>query len=99
MNKYIKTLVIASALNVMGSSAVLAETSLTKAEVKSQAVEACKLEATKRFGADSIKYVSSKTKWEDDKEGASVKMKIKTKLTKKFSCVLQKNNKVKFYKA
>ena len=60
MNKFIKTLVIASALNVVGSTAVLAETTLTKAEVKSQAVEACKLEAIKRYGADSIKYISSK---------------------------------------
>ena len=100
MNKFIKPIVIACALNVIGSSAVLAQTELTKDEVKAQAVAACQTEAKKRYGEDSIQYISNKTKWMSGMGGAAVKMKVKpeSKRTTKYSCVLQQDKLVKFYK-
>ena len=101
MNKFIKPLVIACVLNVIGTSAVLAQTELTKSEVKAQAIEACQAEAKKRYGEDSIKYIGNKAKWMNGMGGASVKMKVKpqSKRITKYSCVLQKDQLVKFYKA
>jgi hypothetical protein len=101
MNKFLKPLVIACVLNVLGSSVVFAQNDFTKNEMKSQAVEACQIAAKKRYGEDSIKYISNKTKWMDAMGGASVKMKIKpqSKRVTKYSCVLQKDSLVKFYKA
>jgi hypothetical protein len=101
MNKFIKPLFIAFVLNAIGSSAVLAQTELTKTEAKAQAIETCQIEAKKRYGEDSIQYISNKTKWMNGMNGALVKMKLKTdfKRASKYSCVLQKNKLVKFYKA
>ena len=101
MNKFIKPLIIACVLNVIGTSAVLAQTELTKSEVKAQAIEACQTEAKKRYGEDSIQYIGSKVKWMKAMGGASVKMKVKpeSKRVTKYSCVLQKDKLVKFYKA
>jgi hypothetical protein len=100
MNKFIKSLVIASVLSVLGSSAVLAQTDLTKDEAKTQVIEACQTEAKKRYGEDSIQYISSKVKWMKAMGGASVKMKVKpeSKRVTKYSCVLQQDTLVKFYK-
>jgi len=100
MTKFIKPLVIACVLNVIGSSAVLAQTELTKGETKTQVIEACQTEAKKRYGEDSIQYISSKVKWMKAMGGASVKMKVKpeSKRVTKYSCVLQQDQVVKFYK-
>lgn len=100
MTKYLKPLVIACVLNLIASSAVLAQTELTKSEVKLQAVEACQTEAKKRYGEDSIKYIGTKVKWMKGMGGGLVKMKVKpkSKRTTKYSCVLQKDKIVKFYK-
>jgi hypothetical protein len=103
MNKYIKPLAIACVLNALGSSAVFAQTQLTKDEVKAQVIEACQVEAKKRYGEDSIKYIGTKVKWMKAMNGASVKMKVNAKAgskrVTKYSCVLQKDRLVKFYKA
>ena len=101
MNKFIKPLFIAFVLNAIGSSAVLAQTELTKTEAKAQAIETCQIEAKKRYGEDSIQYIGNKTKWMDGMGGASVKMKIRSQSRRvtKYSCVLQKDSVVKFYKA
>lgn len=103
MNKFIKPLAIACVLNVLGSSAVLAQTQLTKDEVKAQVIEACQAQAKKRYGEDSIQYIGTKVKWMKAMDGASVKMKVKAKpgsnRVTKYSCVLKKNTFVKFYKA
>lgn len=100
MTKFIKSLVIACALSVVGTSAVLAQTELTKDEAKNQAIAACETEAKKRYGEDSIQYISTKVKWMKAMGGASVKMKVKpkSKRTTKYSCVLQQDKLVKFYK-
>lgn len=101
MNKFIKPLVIACVLNAISSSAVLAQVELTKDEAKAQAVEACQTEAQKRYGEGSVQYISSKVKWMKGMGGALVKMKVKpeSKRVTKYSCVLQKDKLVKFYKA
>ncbi|WP_299071654.1 hypothetical protein [uncultured Paraglaciecola sp.] len=99
MSKIIKSLVIASSIFVLGSSTVLAGSSLSKMEAKAQAVEACQTAAKKRYGDNAIKYIGKKAKWMDGMDGASVKMKIKSKRVTKYSCVLQANKIVKFYKA
>lgn len=100
MTKLIKPILIAFAINVIGSSAVLAQVELTKDEAKSQVVEACQTEAKKRYGEDSIEYISSKVKWMKAMGGASVKMKVKpeAKRVTKYKCVLQQDQIVKFYK-
>ena len=100
MNKFIKPLVIACVLNVIGSSAVIAQTELTKNEAKTQVIEACQIEAKKRYGKNSIKYIGKKTKWMNGMSGASVKMRVKleSKRAIKYSCVLQTDKLVKFYK-
>jgi hypothetical protein len=100
MTKFIKPLLIACAINVIGSSAVLAQVELTKDETKAQAVEACQMEAKKRYGDDSIQYISSKVKWMKAMGGASVKMKVKpeAKRVTKYKCVLQQDQLVRFYK-
>ena len=100
MTKFLKPIVIACVLNVMASSVVLANTDLTKSEVKSQTIEACKTAAKKRYGEDSIQYISTKVKWMKGMGGALVKMKVKPKSKRmtKYSCVLQKDQVVKFYK-
>jgi len=101
MTKFLKPFLIACVINVIGSSAVLAQAELTKEEVKSQAIEACQTEAKKRYGEDSIQYIGSKVKWMKSMGGASVKIKVKpqSKRVAKYSCVLQKDTIVKFYKA
>jgi hypothetical protein len=101
MNKFMKPLVIACLLNVIGSSAVLAQTNLTKNEVKAQTIEACQTAAKKRYGEDSIKSIGKKVKWKNGMGGASVKMKLKPKSKRltKYSCVLQPDQLVRFYKA
>ena len=101
MTKFLKPLLVACIINVIGSSAVFAQTELSKNEVKAQAVEACQIQAKKRYGEDSIQYISKKVKWMKAMGGASVKMKIKPKSKRvtKYSCVLQKDTLVKFYKA
>ncbi|MFT5837680.1 MAG: hypothetical protein ACI9UT_000166 [Flavobacteriales bacterium] len=101
MTKFLKPLVIACVLNVIGSSAVMAQTELTRSEVKAQVIEACQIEAKKRYGEDSIKYIGKKTKWKNGMGGASVKMKVKpvSKRVTRYSCVLQTDKRVKFYKA
>jgi hypothetical protein len=101
MNKFLQPLVIACVLNVIGTSVVMAQTELTKDEVKAQVIEACQIEAKKRYGEDSIKYISKKTKWKNGMGGALVKMKVmpESKRLTKYSCVLQKDKLVKFYKA
>ena len=100
MTKFIKPLVIACVLSVIGSSAVLAQTELTKGETKTQVIEACQTEAKKRYGDDSIQYISSKVKWMKAMGGAAVKMKVKpeSKRVTNYSCVLQQDQVVKFYK-
>jgi hypothetical protein len=100
MNKFIKPLVIACVFNVVASSSVLAQTELTKDEAKTQAIEACQTEAKKRYGEDSVQYIATKVKWMKGMGGAAVKMKVKpeSKRVTKFSCVLQKDSVVKFYK-
>ena len=100
MNKFIKPLVIACVLNVIGTSAVLAQDELTKDEVKAQVIEACQTEAKLRYGEDSIQYISKKVKWKNGMGGALVKMKVKpnSKRATKYSCVLQQDKLVKFYK-
>ena len=100
MTKLLKPFVIACVLNLIGSSVALAQVELTKDEVKVQAVEACQTEAKKRYGEDSIQYVGHKAKWMKGMGGALVKMKIKPKSKRviKYSCVLQKDKLVKFYK-
>jgi hypothetical protein len=100
MTKFIKTLLVACAINVIGSSAVLAQVELTKDETKAQVVEACQMEAKKRYGDDSIQYISSKVKWMKAMGGASVKMKVKpeAKRLTKYKCVLQQDQLVRFYK-
>jgi hypothetical protein len=101
MTKFLKPFVIACVLNVIGSSAVLAQNELTKDEVKSQVVEACQTEAKKRYGEESVEYISSKVKWMKAMGGARVKMKVKpeSKRTTKYSCVLQQDMAVVFYKS
>ena len=101
MNKFMKPLLIACLLNVIASSAVLAQTNLTKSEVKAQTIEACQTEAKRRYGEDSIKFISTKVKWNSGMGGALVKMKLKpqSKRVTKYSCVLQQDQLVKFYKA
>lgn len=101
MNKFLKPLVIVCVLSLVGSSVALAETMLTKSDAKSQAVEICQTEAKKRYGDDSIKSIGKYAKWQDGMNGAAVKMKIKpqSKRLSKYSCVLQTNNLIKFYKA
>ena len=101
MTKFLKPLILACVINLVGSSAVLAQAELTKSEVRAQAVEACQTEAIKRFGEDSVKSIGSKTKWKKAMGGAVVKMRVKpqSKRVIKYSCVLQKDKTVKFYKA
>ena len=101
MNKFLKPLAIACVVNLFASSVVLAQTKLTKSEVKDQAIEICQTEAKKRYGEDSIKFIGSKAKWKNGMDGALVKMKIKpqSKRVSKYSCVLQTDTLVKFYKA
>jgi hypothetical protein len=100
MTKFIKPLLIACVLNVIGTSAVLAQTELTKDEAKIQVIDACEVEAKKRYGEDSVQYISSKVKWMKAMGGAAVKMKVKpdTKRVTKYSCVLQQDQLVRFYK-
>jgi hypothetical protein len=102
MTKFLKPLLIACVLNVICTSAVLAqaELELTKDEAKAQAIEACQTEAKKRYGDDSIQYISNKVKWIKGMDGAAVKIKVKpqSKRVTKYSCVLQKDKLVKFYK-
>ncbi|GAC20423.1 hypothetical protein [Paraglaciecola arctica] len=100
MTKLLKPLLIACVLNVIGSSAALAQAELTKDEVKEQVIEACQTEAKKRYGEDSVQYISSKTKWMKAMGGALVKMKVKPegKRVTKYKCVLQQDQLVKFYK-
>ena len=106
MNKFIKPLVIACVLHIIGTTAVVAQTQLTtqiqltKKEVKAIAVEVCQAEAKKRFGQDSIKHIGNKAKWMNGMGGASVKIKVKpqSKRVTKYSCVLQRDKLVKFYK-
>lgn len=100
MHKFLKPLVIACVLNLIASSAVLAKTELSREEVKAQAIEACQVEAKKRYGEDSIKYIANKVRWMNGMGGALVKMKIRpeSKRTTKYSCVMQQDNLVKFYK-
>jgi hypothetical protein len=100
MTRFLKPLLLACVINVIGSSAVLAQTELTKSEVKAQAIEACQTEAKKRYGQDSIKFIGNKVKWKNGMGGALVKMKVKpeSKRVTKYSCVLQKDKLVKFYK-
>ena len=101
MNKFLKPFVIACLLNTVGMSYALAQTELSKDEVKAQVIEACQTEAKARYGDDSIHYISSKVKWMRAMGGASVKMKVKpeSKRIVKYSCVLQQDKLVKFYKA
>jgi hypothetical protein len=101
MTKFLKPLVITCVLNVIGCSAVMAQTELTKSEVKAQVIEACQIEAKKRYGEDSIHYIGKKVKWKNGMGGALVKMKVKpeSKRVTKYSCVLQTDKRVKFYKA
>jgi hypothetical protein len=100
MTKFLKPLLIAIVINVIGSSSALAQNELTKDEVKNQVIEACQTEAKKRYGEDSIEYISNKTKWMKAMGGALVKMKVKpeSKRVTKYSCVLQQDSLVKFYK-
>jgi hypothetical protein len=99
MTKFIKPLLIATAINLIGSSTVLAQL-LTKDETKAQVIEACQIEAKKRYGEDSIEYISKKVKWMKAMDGAAVKIKVKpeAKRVTKYSCVLQQDQLVKFYK-
>lgn len=100
MTKFIKPFVIACALNMLGTSVVLAETEITKDEAKKQVIEACEVAAKERYGEDSVQYISSKVKWMKAMGGAAVKMKVKpdAKRVTKYSCVLQQDMLVKFYK-
>lgn len=99
MSKFIKPFLIATAINLIGSSAAFAEL-LSKDETKSQVIEACQIEAKKRYGEDSVDYVSNKVKWMKAMDGAAVKIKVKPKGKRvtKYSCVLQQDQIVKFYK-
>jgi hypothetical protein len=101
MTKLLKPLLMACTLNVIVSSAAIAQAELSKEEVKDQVIEACQNEAKRSYGEDSIQYISHKTKWMKAMGGASVKMKIKpeSKRVTKYSCVLQQDKVVKFYKA
>lgn len=100
MTLFFKPLVLACALNLLGTSAVLAQVELTKDEAKKQVVEACEVEAKKRYGANSVEYISSKIKWMKAMGGAAVKMKVKpeAKRVTKYQCVLQQDQVVRFYK-
>ncbi|WP_339719869.1 hypothetical protein [uncultured Paraglaciecola sp.] len=100
MTKIIKPLLLACAINVLGSSVVFADVELTRDETKSKVVEACQTEAKKRYGEDSIEYISHKVKWMKAMGGAAVKMKVKpeAKRITKYSCVLQQDQLVRFYK-
>lgn len=101
MTKFLKPLAAACIVNIMATSAVLANVELTKDQAKTQVVEACQVEAKKRYGDGSVKYISSKVKWMKAMGGAAVKMKVKpeSKRVTKYSCVLQQDKRVKFYKA
>lgn len=101
MTKLFKPLFIACVLSVIASSSAVAQTELTKDEVKAQVIEACQTQAKKLYGDDSIHYISNKTKWMKALGGALVKMKVKpeSKRVTKYSCVLQQDSIVKFYKA
>jgi hypothetical protein len=101
MNKFLKPFVIACLLNTLGTSYVLAQAELSKDDAKAQVIEACQAEAKARYGDDSIHYISSKVKWMKAMGGASVKMKLKpeSKRVVKYSCVLQTDSLIKFYKS
>jgi len=101
MTKFLKPLFIVCVLNVVGSSTAIAQAELTRDEVQAQVIEACQTEAKKRYGEDSIEYISHKTKWMKAMGGALVKMKVKpeSKRVTKYSCVLQQDSVVRFYKA
>lgn len=99
MTKFIKPLFIVTAINLLASSTAIAQL-LTKDETKAQVITACQIEAKKRYGEDSIEYISTKVKWMKAMEGAAVKIKVKpeAKRVTKYSCVLQQDQIVKFYK-
>lgn len=100
MTKFIKPFLMASSVYVLGSSLVFAEVELSKEDTKAKASEVCQSEAKARYGEESVEYVSSKVKWMKAMGGAAVKMKIKPqgKRITKYSCVLQQDQLVKFYK-
>jgi hypothetical protein len=101
MNKYIRTLVVACAVNVLVAPAAFSQTDLSKDEAREQASNVCQIQAQQRYGEKSVKSTSSKVKWNRDLNGASVKMKIKPKYksTSKYVCVFGLDKSVIFYKA
>lgn len=108
--KIVKSAVFACVFNLAAIPAVLADSHLSKAEVKAQAVEMCVTEAEKRYGENAIVYKDeqarierdpSRAKWNKSLQGAMVKMKIKpqSKRTSKYSCLVKTDRTITFFKS
>jgi hypothetical protein len=67
------------------------EAHLSKADLKSQAMELCRAETEQRYGVNTIKRMASKSSWSSDLQAELVKIKIKpaSKRPKKFYCVVK----------
>lgn len=87
-----------STSSVYASTTNSSEALLSRDDIKSQAVELCRIETERRYGSDTIRLIADKSSWSRDLQGALVKMKIKpaAKRAKKYYCVVKADKSVDY---
>lgn len=109
MKNLTKLLATACLLNLVNGQAAVAKLTLSKVEIKAQAVEMCRDKAIKRYGDESIDAMDkkaslkrdiSRVNWSNSLHGAMVKMVVKKKAKGlvKLSCLVKIDGTTTFYK-
>lgn len=95
-----KIVLLTVLLSIWLFSAASAEAKLSRSEVEEQVTAACQTAAEKRYGDGSIKATGKYAKWERGLRGAALNLKVKpkSKRSKKYLCVLEVDSTVAFYK-
>jgi len=95
-----KIVLLTVLLSIWLFSAASAEAKLSRSEAEEQVTEVCQTAAEKRYGDGSIKVIGKNAKWKRGLRGAAINLKVKpkSKRSKKYLCVLEVDSTVAFYK-